>query len=225
MAIEMSNESMSMRTRVLTAVLSSGLATALVAGVAALALAGCAKKQILTPPPPPLRPEAEPVAVAKVVAKDCMPTSPEDEGKAMMFDERSIPEGARLAEQARAELATAQSAEVDRATREQYITDAVDHLITALAADPYNVQATYSLAAAYAQINRPQCAINMLTRLLQMRPHGSKKADVEASLDKLLGRKQPLDPRFMDMRGDERFRQMIRKMCDGTNDPSCVLGR
>jgi hypothetical protein len=217
----MSNETTSMPIRGRAAFMVSCLLT----GVATLALAGCGPKQLLTPPPPPLRPEAEPVAAAKAVAKDCMPTSPEDEGKAMMFDERSIPEGIRLAEQARAELATAQSAEVDRATREQYISDAVDHMITALSADPYNVQATYSLAAAYAQINRPQCSINMLTRLLQMRPHASKKADVEASLDKLLGRKQPLDPRFMDMRGDERFRQMIRKMCDGTNDPSCVLGR
>ena len=215
----MSNESTPMRTRGVPALLSSVLLTALAT------FAACGPKQVLTPPPPPLRPEAEPVAAPKVVAKDCSPTSPEDESKAMMFDERSIPEGARLAEQARAELATAQSAEVDRATREQYITDAVDHLITALAADPYNVQATYSLAAAYAQISRPQCSINMLARLLQMRAHGSKKGDVEGALDKLLGRKQPLDPRFMDMRGDERFRQLIRKMCDGTNDPNCVFGR
>lgn len=191
----------------------------------AIVLAGCAKKQELTTPPPPLRPEAEPVAnTSKVVAKDCNPTAPEDELKPISFDARSIPEGARLAEQARAELKTAESAEVDRVTREQYITEAVDHLITALNADPYNVGATYTLAAAYARINRRQCSLNLLTRLLQMRPHQSKRAEVEQHLDKLLGRKQTLDPDFSDMRNDERFRTLIRKMCEGTNDANCVYG-
>ena len=65
-------------------------------------------------------------------------------------------------------------------TREQYQTDAVNDFITALAADPYNVKATYGLAAAYAKIGRKQCSINLLTRMLQMRPHPSKKAEVEA---------------------------------------------
>jgi len=190
----------------------------------ALASFACAGTQDLTSPPPPLRPEAEPVVTRKPIAKDCTVTEPDDETKPMSFDERSIPEGARLAEQARAELKTAESAELDKLTREQYITEAVDHLLTALEADPYNVSATYMLAAAYARINRPQCSINLLTRLLQMRPHTSKRADVEAQLDRLLGRKQPLDPDFADMRSDERFRLLIRKMCEGTNDASCVYG-
>ena len=33
-----------------------------------------------------------------------------------------------------------------------------------------------------------------------------------------------LDPDFADMRGDERFRELIKKMCEGTNDPNCVYG-
>jgi len=33
-----------------------------------------------------------------------------------------------------------------------------------------------------------------------------------------------LDPDFADMRGDERFRALIQKMCDGTNDANCVYG-
>ena len=154
----------------------------------------------------------------------CDETSPEDELKPISFDQRSIPEGARLAEQARAELKTAESAEIDRLTQEQYITDAVAHLLTALEADPYNVDATYSLAAAYARIGRRQCSLNLLTRLLQMRPHQSKRADVEVHLDKLLGRKQVLDPDFAEMRNDERFRTLIRKMCEGTNSANCVYG-
>jgi hypothetical protein len=191
-----------------------------------LVLAACHEKQELTAPPPPLRPEAEP-AVEKVVTvapKDCEPTTTNDELKPVSFDQRSIPEGARLAEEAKANLKTAESREIERSLSEQYTNDAVVKLITALQADPYNVTATYNLAGTYARIGRPQCAINLLTRLLQMRPHASKRGEVEAHLDRLLGRKQQLDPNFAEMRRDDRFRELIKKMCDGTKDPNCVYG-
>jgi len=185
---------------------------------------GCHEKQELTAPPPPLRPEPEPVATAPKAQKDCEPTDPQSELKPLTFDERSIPEGMRLADIGYANLNSSRSAEIDRVTREQQITDAVQAFITALAADPYNVKATYGLAAAYARIGRKQCSINLLTRILQMRPHYSKHAEVEQHIDHLLGRKQALDPDFMDMRRDERFRLLIQKMCEGTNDPNCVYG-
>ncbi|MBA3397409.1 MAG: hypothetical protein H0T89_32585 [Deltaproteobacteria bacterium] len=189
------------------------------------ALGGCGGTQEVTPPPPPLRPEPEPVAEKpKSTQQDCEPTEGSQELKPISFDERSIPEGSKLAEQAKAKLRTADSAEVERSMREQYVTEAVDDFITALRADPYNVTATYGLAAAYARIGRSQCTINLLVRLLQMRPHPSKRPEVEAHLDKLLGRKQSLDPDFADMRRDERFRALIAKMCEGTNDPNCVYG-
>ncbi len=188
------------------------------------ALSACAKAQQLTAPPPPLRPEPDPPPPKEpTVAKDCEPTAPNSELKPIEFSERSIPEGSKLAAQALGELKTAESAEVERSTREQYITDAVEHFITALRADPYNVVATYNLAAAYARIGRKQCAINLLTRLLQMRPHPSKHDDVEIALDRLLGRKQALDPDFSEMRSDERFRSLISKMCEGA-DANCVYG-
>ena len=142
----------------------------------------------------------------------------------MAFDQRAITESTKLSDGARANLKLAESAEVERVQREDYITTAVRDLITALRGDPYNVSATYTLARAYARIGRPQCSMNLLTRLLQMRPHPSKHAAVEAHLDMLLGRKQPLDPDFADMRRDERFRELIKKMCEGTNDPNCVYG-
>ena len=197
----------------------------IVAALVALG-AGCGGKQTPTPPPPPLRPEAEPPPPKQttVVQKDCEPSNPDHEAKPLSFDERSIPEGDRLAALGKSKLRAAQSAEVTRATREDMITQAVTDFITSLRADPYNVEATYSLAAAYATIGRPQCTINLLTRLLQMRPHPSKHADVERHLDKLLGRKQVLDPDFAEMRKDERFRALIQKMCEGTNDPNCVYG-
>jgi hypothetical protein len=188
-----------------------------------LALLGCHAKQELTAPPPPLRPEAEPKPKT-VVQKDCEPTDPQAELKPFSFDQRSIPESSRLADQAYSELKTANSGEVDRRTHEDMLTQAVADFIDSLKADPYDVKATYGLAAAYAKIGRTQCSINLLTRLLQMRPHPSKHAEVEATLDRLLGRKQVLDPDFSEMRGDERFRELIKKMCEGTNDPNCVYG-
>jgi hypothetical protein len=187
-------------------------------------LIGCHGKQEVTAPPPPLRPEAEAAAKAGSKQKDCEPVEPGSEGKPLPFDARSIPEGTRLAEQGKTKLRAAQSAEVTRSSREDLVTQAVDDFITALRADPYNVSATYSLAAAYATIGRNQCTINLLTRLLQMRPHPSKHAEVEAHLDHLLGRKQALDPDFAEMRKDDRFRDLIQKMCEGTNDANCVYG-
>jgi hypothetical protein len=196
------------------------LALAIVLAVAA----GCHEKEELTAPPPPLRPEAEPALESHKTAKDCDPPDPSSELKPLTFDERSIPEGMRLADIGAADLQAANQAEASRATREQEMTDAVSSFLTALAADPYNVKATYELAAAYARIGRKQCTINLLQRILQMRPHPSKHAEVESFLDKLLGRKQALDPDFADMRRDERFRTLIQKMCEGTNDPNCVYG-
>jgi len=192
--------------------------------LAALLFAGCAKKQEITPPPPPLRPEPEPAPDAKKQAKDCEIITTEMEEKPMAFDQRAITESAKLSDGAKANLKLADSAELERVQREDYITAAVRDLITALRGDPYNVSATYTLARAYARIGRPQCSMYLLTRLLQMRTHPSKRPTVEAHLDMLLGRKQPLDPDFAEMRRDERFRELIKKMCEGTNDPNCVYG-
>ncbi|MEO8552887.1 MAG: hypothetical protein ABI678_23075 [Kofleriaceae bacterium] len=187
-------------------------------------LFACGGKQENTNPGPPLRPTPEPPPPSVKAQKDCEPTDPQAELKPLTFDQRSIPEGMRLADQGYAELNSSRSAEIDRVTREQQVTEAVEHFITALSADPYNVKATYGLAAAYARIGRKQCSINLLTRILQMRPHYSKHLEVEQTIDHLLGRKQVLDPDFEDMRRDERFRILIQKMCEGTNDPNCVYG-
>jgi hypothetical protein len=198
--------------------------SAVALAAAALLCAACAKKQEITAPPAPLRPEPEPVAQTRKQLKDCEVITSDMEERPMAFDQRAITESTKLSDGARANLKLADSAEIERIQREDYITTAVRDLITALRGDPYNVAATYTLAKAYARIGRAQCSMYLLTRLLQMRPHASKRAAVEAHLDILLGRKQQLDPDFSDMRRDDRFRELIKKMCEGTNDPNCVYG-
>ena len=194
--------------------------------VATIALgSACGGAQKLTPPPPPLRPEPAATEAKQVTLTDCEPLEAGEQIKAIPFDRRSIPESDKLAEEAKLSLRAADTAEIDRMTREDYITQAVAKLLTALKADPYNVDGTYVLAGAYAKMGRIQCSMNLLTRMLQMRSHASKRADVEAHLDRLLGRKQALDPDFSGMRGDDRFRGLIARMCEGTNDPNCVYGK
>ena len=79
--------------------------------ISALFLGACHGKQEVTAPPPPLRPEPEAKEDANA-QKDCEPTEPTEELKPIGFDERSIPEGQRLADQAYSELNSTNSAEV-----------------------------------------------------------------------------------------------------------------
>ena len=208
--------------RIVNAMVTTPIRAALVA----LLLVGCAGSQKATAPPPPLRPK--PLATAKkpvsTTPTDCEPTDPNRELPAKSFGERSINEAQKLAADALAKLQAAEG-NADKPSREKLITDAVDEFGTALLADPYNVKATYNLAAAYARIGRKQCSVNLLVRLLQMRGQTSRAADVEAAIDRLLGRKHvSLDPDFNDMRADARFRGLIDKMCAGSGDPACVFG-
>jgi len=193
-----------------------------------LALAACGGK--VTKAPPPFRPKPAPAEEAPKPTEtgptDCQPVTTRDQLPALTYGERSIPEADRLAAAGTQQLATASAQGVDKGERERLITEAVQSLVQALLADPYNVNATYNLAAAYARIGRSQCSLNLLERLLQMRSHSSKRAAVEQKLDRLLGRhRQKLDPDFDEMRGDARFRTLIKEMCAGTDDPGCVYGK
>jgi hypothetical protein len=191
-----------------------------------LVLAACGAGS-MSPPPPPLRPK--PVDVDKprntTARDDCEPADTADEDPAKTFGQRSIPEAEKLAQSGLAKLKAGGGKDVEPQTREQLITESVDDFITALLADPYNVTATYHLAAAYGRMGRVQCSINMLKRLLLMRDHASRKDAVADKLDLLLGRnRHALDPDFADMRGDVRFRSLIERMCERDKDKECVLG-
>src|SRR4051812_36337188 len=102
---------------------------ALLVAFAVMSAWGCHGKQELTAPPPPLRPDPEPPPPTVKEQKDCEPTDPQAELKPLTFDERSIPEGMRLADEGYASLNSSRSAEIDKLTREQQITDAVNSFI------------------------------------------------------------------------------------------------
>jgi hypothetical protein len=198
-------------------------AVALLGGI----LTACGAADAYSPPPPPFRPK--PIEVDRPrqssAREDCEAPNPADEEPAKTFQQRSIPEAEKLAQQGVANLKAAGTKEVEQATRESLVTDAVDLFNTALLADPYNVTATYYLAAAYGRIGRVQCTINLLKRLLEMRDHSSRRDAVAHKLDLLLGRnRQSLDPDFNDMRDDIRFRTLIENMCERDIDKGCVYG-
>lgn len=198
------------------------------ASVASLTLGACPKPQIL-PAGPPLRP---PVVEDNTGQKpptdggptDCPKTTVDDGLPSVAYAQRSITESNNDYKDGDAKLQLALAPGVDETTKQDDLKQAVDSLIQALQADPYNVKATYDLAAAYAEIDRKQCSLNMLDRVIQMRSHPSKKAAAEASLDHLLGRKKtPMDPAFKKLRGDQGFRDLIANMCKGSTDPDCAI--
>jgi hypothetical protein len=180
--------------------------------VAAALAAGCGGEQKVKRAPPPLRPQPRDLHPGGSDSRtDCAPLTPSDGPAPLSYDERSIEEADNLAGQGSQMLTQAQRR--PRPESERLIETAVHRLITALLADPYNVDATYTLAAAYARIGRTQCAINLLARLVPLRRLRSQAAEVDEKLDRLLGRKGykgRLDPDFLPLRDDPRFREVVR---------------
>ena len=188
---------------------------------ATFAWASCGGGQV-EPAGPPLRPDEQETVVAPTTDErtDCDRVTIGDDKPAFKYGQRSLAEAQNLANKGFSGLRAAEQRGVSRAQRERMITQAVDDFITALLADPYNVHATYNLAAAMARIDRPQCALNMLSRLIALRRLVSQTEAVDAKLDRLLGRGKyngRLDPDFSKMRDDERFRKLIRKFEPAVN--------
>ena len=192
--------------------LRCALAAALLAPAGAAA--GCGGGKIKTAPPP-LRPQARSSpaqAGAQRQRSDCEEIVPSDGPAPLSYDERSVEEAENLANQGFDMLQQSAPSD-DGAASEEMLEQAVHRFITALLADPYNVHATYNLAAAYARIGRGQCAVNLLARLVPLRRLPSLTAKVEEKLDRLLGRKEyrgRLDPDFFELRDDPRFRDLVK---------------
>jgi hypothetical protein len=174
---------------------------------------GCGGSGAIKAAPPPLRPQPRATQQQPTdLRSDCEPIVPSDGPAPLTYEERSVEEAENLANQGNDLMQQAAPGEDDRQS-EHMLEQAVHRFITALLADPYNVNATYNLAAAYARIGRGQCAVNLLARLVPMRKLPSLTARVEEKLDRLLGRKDyrgRLDPDFFELRDDPRFRELVK---------------
>lgn len=177
---------------------------------------GCPSSTQAPAAPPARRPPENQTKAAATdgLPTDCEPTTPRTLPPSLSYRERSIVEAQNLADQGFDLLRRAEDAKLPRPEREGYLTESVDRFLTALKADPYNVHATYNLAAAYARIGRPQCSVNLLERLAALHKLSSQHEAVEDKLDRLLGRgryRNRMDPDFHDLRDMDIFRKVIRK--------------
>jgi hypothetical protein len=183
-----------------------------VARVVALGLcAGCAGS--VGPAPEPRRPEPPAEAAEPPAPADCAPIA--GEPAPVPYAERSIDEARNLAASGLARMEASRDRSQPLAAREAALSEAVDHFITALLADPYQVRATYELAAAYATIGRRQCALNLLARLAPLGELRSVREEVEEVIDRLLGRNRHqgrMDPSFFELRDDPAFRELVRAL-------------
>jgi len=192
------------------------LRSLVIAGLAAGLCFGCGNKGPVPDAPSPKRPKergGEDVAKKKA---DCKPTDASAIPGAIPEAQRRKVESLNLAAEASTMLGTA--AKLRKQKRETLIEQSVEKLNTALAADPYNVEATYTLAGVQAMVGRTQCTVNLLARLLELRKLDSYKAAVKERLDKLEGRGNfagRLDPMFAKVRGKNLYRQLARKFTDG----------
>lgn len=192
--------------------MKSYLVAAVVLGLT-LPTVACAPKGPVAPAAKPKRPVATPTKKPLPPQIDCPPTVIEQSPPAVPYKSRVIVESENLSKKGIKLLDDSTKDGLDPALREQMVVEGVDDLITALKADPYNVAATYSLAAAYARIERPQCSINLLDRLSLLRKLASHRSDVEKRVDRLLGRgRYSLDPSFDKMRAEDRFRTVVEKL-------------
>jgi len=196
-----------------------------------LGQASCTKNEIWPAPQPPRpkelpAPDKRPDTGPAPVAMDCPAPKPGDAVEQMPPEKRQTATSESFYNDGDAKLKEAATPGIGKPAYEQAMTDAIDALITALSYDPYNVDATYALAGAYARIERPQCSLNLLERLVQMRPHGSKKSKVEAKLDFMLGRnkERKRDPAFEILWDDDRFMKLVSNICR-ENEPNCSYGK
>lgn len=185
----------------------------------ALVAAGCGGPSYVAakdPARPTPKPVQKPIAEAIEEPEDCPAQDPEKGPPPKVYGDRVIELGDALAKQGLDLLLESEERSRGAADNQAKLTAAVGKFHEALAADPYNVKATYNLAAAYARIGRTQCALNLLARLVEMAAFPSQKEAIQDAGDRLLGRGKKWqgrpDPDFEDMRANPKFLDLAKHL-------------
>jgi hypothetical protein len=146
---------------------------------------------------------------------DCKPMRASDGPAWKPYKERRVDEGQTYADAGVALLISAEGPDQPIVEKQKKIEASVQKFFLSLAADPYNIHATYNLAAAYARIGRKQCALNLLARMAEMSSFPSQRAHVLEHADRLFGRgkfKGRPDPDFDKLRPLEEFAQIVSNL-------------
>ncbi len=152
-----------------------------------LITAGCS-----TPPAgPPLRPmEKLEESTADCAKQTSAPPS-------VPYSERRIGEGSKFASLGVRELTTSKN-----------LGASARYFQLSLKADPYNVHATYNLAATYALAGKQKCSLTLLQRILDLRSLASYKAESTKKLKLLLDEG---DPDFNGIRASAAFQAFAKR--------------
>jgi hypothetical protein len=193
------------------------LLVALILGACAPAVVATGASQPMRPKPKTLEPPPPPVTYGPPT--DCAPVAGRTGGEAIPFKAQRRGEAEALASDGLAALISSEDPQdPGGAPHDQYISrfeTAVEKFLLALELDPYNVKATYNLAAAYARLGRKECALNLIDRLNEMRAFPSRKKDVDDAFFRLFGSggkwKGKPDPDFDLLRNHPRFTQVTGK--------------
>jgi hypothetical protein len=79
-------------------------------------------------------------------------------------------------------LAASDADDVSGKQKSSLVITAIDEYKQALVEDPYDVEATYGLAVAYATVYKKKCALDLINRLVALRAHPSYEADAKRLL-------------------------------------------
>lgn len=183
-------------------------------------LAACGPGAGPHPAGPPWRPKPKKtgpkIADAVEEPPDCVKQDPTKGLESKPYRDRVIELGQNLADQGLKLLLESQERSRPKPDRENRLTQAVDKFIESLAADPYNIRATYNLAAAYARIGRRQCVLNLLARMVEMSTFPSQKEAITDAADRLFGRGKKWqgkpDPDFESLRTDQEFLDIVKDL-------------
>lgn len=153
-----------------------GIALVLALAVGAPTAAGCGgpyvgKAEKLKRPVKKKRPP-EPDAAALPYNEDCKAAFFEDNSKVR----RNSGAARGKVGQGDAALGAAESSP-DPGVRASSTIEAINSYKKALLDDPFSAEATYKLAAAYARVRKKKCAIDLLTRLAQLKKHPDFEAE------------------------------------------------